>query len=151
PIASTPSSPTDPEAIARGAIAELRSWAGSAMVTQSLIHQNPPFPSATGSLDLAIYGMDYSTIGVSPQPPVATGQAAIDAPVGVAYGPPWVAECAAHIRSTCPANFDANWVQHANQVTDSAGTWILLVPFLGSDGGRVAHFVPNFTIPAPVP
>ncbi len=45
--------------------------------------------------------------------------------IGFVYGPPWVAECAAHLRTDCPAGFDATWVQHPNSATvlqDPSGT-----------------------------
>ena len=146
-------SPTDAEAVARGAIAELRSWAGSAIV------RSGGQSSANGSLAVQVDGMDYATLGLNAQMPQATREAAIAAAFGFVFGPPWVAECAAHVRGICPPNFDTTWVQHASVASDTTGTssgstlvttdgiqvptWNLSVPFLSTDAGRVVNFAPT--------
>jgi hypothetical protein len=99
----------DPGNVARGGIAELRSWAGSTIVHAWPLSNGASFVVRVAGMS---YGNDFS---------VATG-AAPDAAVlgsfGFVYGPPWVAECAAHVRADCPSNFDNTYVQPATQFVD---------------------------------
>jgi hypothetical protein len=107
PVAGSDSG--DPRSVARGAIAELRNWAGSVTVQVS---------GTAAGLNVVMAGDDYSDFGLSgagdPNLPTVLTSA-----FGFVYGPPWVAECAAHIRKDCPQNFDANWVQHPSLAVDS--------------------------------
>jgi hypothetical protein len=98
----------DPEAVSRGAIAELRSWAGSVFVTTSPNMEeaqdaNGNWDVLVPGINVAISGMDLSDLGLSgPTDPNATST--IQNSFGLVYGPPWVAECAAGIRHGCPSN-----------------------------------------------
>ncbi len=136
--------PGDPEPVARGAIAELKSWAGSAIVhawTDS--SQNP-------GLLVRVSGYDYASLGLS-----STASSARDTALaqsfGFVYGPPWMAECAAHARTDC-ANFDPTSLQIPTKATDQGETYTqfgaldpvftLNVPFFPGDSGLATHFNP---------
>jgi hypothetical protein len=151
--AQTPSS-ADPSAVARGAIAELRTWAGSAIVHT---FNGGPEPNGLGTLGVRISGMDYADVGLTAGAPgVAT---ALENAFGFVVGPPWVAECAAHVRQDCPADFDTTWVQRATPgsmiVNDGQSgfadlpglygaqlpAWQFNVPYASGDPGLVSNFV----------
>jgi hypothetical protein len=116
--------PSDPEAVARGAIAELRSWAGSGFVSTTngtCVHLDPVTNTCTDpqtQFFSIVAGIDYSEFGVTADTNAMIRDAAVQTGLGLVYGPPWVAECAAHVRPDCPDGFDANWVQHPSTVTD---------------------------------
>ncbi len=98
----------DPESVALGAIAELRNWAGTVIVQSQGSGQN---------LTVGLAGEDYSVFGLTgASDPTLTKT--LEDQIGFVFGPAWVAECAAHISTNCPANFDANWVQHPTGATD---------------------------------
>lgn len=113
-----PSVAGDPHSVALGGLAELRSWAGVGIAkTNGSIGVNG---GSTGNLYVQLSGMDYSTLGVDP----STGPGGLVGAIGFVYGPPWVAECAAHISKACPAGFDTQFVQKpssASDVTSSTG------------------------------
>jgi hypothetical protein len=100
---------TGPDAVARGGIAELKSWAGS-----TLVHGWLTSPT---SMNVLVQGMSASDLGVDPSSFTAD---AVQNAFGFVYGAPWVAECATGVRSDCPANFNATYVQPASAVTDLA-------------------------------
>jgi hypothetical protein len=163
-IASTPVAQNDPgapQSVARGAIAELRNWAGSMLVQWY----------GTGTaLAVRISGEDFSDLGLS-GPDDPNFQTAIQSAFGFVYGPPWAAECAAHVRADCPDHFDpwtppnvppnanslAGWVQHPSNVTaDLTGNdnylygavppvFTLMVPYYASDPNRSTKFLPPQT------
>jgi hypothetical protein len=176
-IASTPvagSDAGDPQSVAKGAIAELRSWAGSMMV-QSFVQYNQ-----AGMLAVRISGEDFADLGLA-GPSDPTLQDTVESAFGFVYGPPWMAECAAHVRADCPAGFDpwtpasgpsnpnrlSGWVQHPTAVAvdapDATGlvdvnylygavppVFTLTVPYASSDTGISANFnPPNTTFDPP--
>jgi hypothetical protein len=142
----------DPESVALGGMAEVRSWAGSIMVHAW------GADSASNGLTVQIAGDDYSDLGLSASTPMALRQPAIAAAYGFVYGPPWAAECAAHVRTDCPTNFDTTWVQHATSVVDNEDlnppvdytdidgvitpVFTLSVPYNAGNAGIVANFNP---------
>jgi hypothetical protein len=97
------SDPGDPESVARGGVAEQRSWAGAAVV-------HAWGDTASQSMAVRIAGYDYSNLGLAAGLSQQTRQQAIADAFGFVYGPPWMAECAAHVRSDCGENFDATYV-----------------------------------------
>ncbi len=165
-IASTPvagSDPGDPQSVARGAIAELRNWAGS-MLVQSYGASSGP------GLAVRISGEDFADFGLSGASDPNL-QSAIESSFGFVYGPPWMAECAAQARQDCPANFDpwtpsgggtsqlAGWVQHPTAVSVDAPdstrlvddnylygavppVFTLSIPYYLTDAGRSLNFNP---------
>jgi hypothetical protein len=90
---------TDLDRLARTALTESRAWTGAAHVHASVDLVNSP-----NSLTLKILGVDAADFGVN---------AATDVPnqLSLVYGPPWVAECAARLRDTCPENFAALYMK----------------------------------------
>jgi hypothetical protein len=155
PVASTTGTdPSDPEPVALGGVAEMRAWAGSV-----LVHA---YASPSGSLAVRISGEDYADFGLS-GPTDANASSALKASFAFVYGPPWQAECAAHLRSDCPLGFEdpvSGYVQHPTDVcVDSAAcdpdyfdtqgqvppVFVLTVPYWQSDP-RVTHFLPPQTV-----
>ncbi len=114
-LATDATSGADP--VARGAIAELKSWAGSTLVQA--------WPTSTSAMTVVVEGMAPSDLGTATLTP-----SSVQSAFGFVYGPAWVAECAAHVRSDCPANFDAQYVQQATSAID-LGTPGIDVPPLG--------------------
>jgi hypothetical protein len=118
-IAATPVAGTDsgdPESVARGAVAELRAWAGSMLVQAS-------GNLLSGNVTVTISGANYSDFGLTGSETAAVKQTAIMNAFGFVYGPPWVAECAAQIRTDCPTGFNdpvSGWVQKATAASDQA-------------------------------
>ncbi|HEY2510268.1 MAG TPA: hypothetical protein VGI39_05410, partial [Polyangiaceae bacterium] len=128
---------TDPANVAKGGIAELRSWAGAAIVhawPQSLNDGT----NTTNSFVVRVGGLSYARdFGMAPGDPLTAVQNAF----AFVYGPPWVAECAAGVRPDCPSGFTANYVQTGTatdvtaQYASSAGVldnvFTLNVPITG--------------------
>lgn len=106
----------DPESVARAGVAELQSWAGSI-----LVHAGSSTP---GNISVRVSGERYSDFGLTGSESTTAIEAAIKPAFGFVYGPPWVAECAAGIRTDCPSNFSA-WIQTPTAVSldipDSTG------------------------------
>src|SRR5260370_13361778 len=118
------------------------------------------------SLKVVIDGMDYADLGMAPATARPDREKALTDAFGFVYGPPWVAECAARVRTDCPTQpndptyFARTWVQHANSASDSADDtsgvvssqyqgagallpiWTLSVPLDAGDPLRVANFKP---------
>jgi hypothetical protein len=127
---SSTGSPDDPEPVARGAIAELKSWAGSALVVSN--------PVGTTTIEIATTGLDYSTLGIGPGlqgSATAAEDQAIASAIGFVWGPPWAAECAAHVSGSCPQNFDATWVAHPAPFLTANLPHIDITPTLGDTAG----------------
>ncbi len=102
----------DPTNVAKGGIAELRSWAGS-----TIVHA---WPWETGATDqvtsfvVRVGGIspdDFGMADTSDLTPVLNAFTFV-------YGPPWVAECAAGVRPDCPTEFASLYEQSATQVAD---------------------------------
>ncbi len=90
------------ETVARGAMAELSSWAGNGNIVTTVGGAQQPSKSLTftfSDVDIAAFGAQAPT----------DGAVAANALFGVAYGPPWVGECATGARTDCPADFQANY------------------------------------------
>ena len=110
-VASVPNAPSTTEPaladalnVAKGGIAELRTWAGATTV--------PTWPVATGatptSFVVRVGGMSYARdFGMHD----ATDMSPVSNAFVFVYGPPWVAECAAGLRADCPALFAAQYEQ----------------------------------------
>ncbi len=142
--------PNQPEAISRGGIAELRSWAGGTLVTSWVEGPISPGPGAppVPNLAITISGMDYSALGLSgPTDPNAT--ATLQGAFGVVYGPPWKAECAAHMRKDCPPNFSTTQVQTPAFVAQTATATNPLVASGAASGLLGPTF--SFTLPYQFP
>ena len=118
---------TDPANVARGGIAELRTWAGSTIVHAWPTGISGPTagPSATDappitSFTVRVGGMSYANdFFIASGAPITSVQNAF----GFVYGPPWVAECAAGVRPNCPTNFAQNYIQMAIGVTDVTSSY----------------------------
>ena len=98
----------DPVNVAKGGIAELRSWAGA-----TIVHAWPQGSTSDGtwtSFVARVSGMSYAhDFGLAnPGDGTTVSQA-----FGFVYGPPWMAECAAGVRADCPSGlqFVQNYVQ----------------------------------------
>ena len=119
--ASPVTSNTDPVNVAKGGIAELRTWAGA-----TIVHAWPQGTSgAWQSVAVRVSGMSYAgDFGFAPAgaAPTATQLQALANTFGFVYGPPWMAECAAGVRSDCPANFVQTYVATGTQNTGATGT-----------------------------
>jgi hypothetical protein len=136
----------DPEAVARGALAELSSWAGSA-----LVHVTPVLTSGhVSAMTVRMSGYPYSHFGIPANATAATVGQVVPGAIGFVYGPPWVAECAIHARTNCPPNFDTAWVQHP-----TSGSVVVLddginAPTAGNDfTGLYGAATPVFTMNVP--
>ena len=108
-------SSTNPEAVARGGIAEIRSWAGS-----TIVHATPTpsgTTSAATSVVVDVAGMSNPDLGLAPAISLTSGTTSILGLFGFVYGPPWVAECAAGVRADCPANFATTYIRSATSVS----------------------------------
>jgi hypothetical protein len=119
-LATSPTAGADP--VARGAIAELKSWAGSTMVhawpTLSVTQQGANSPPAITTLNVLVEGMVPSDLGISSGSPTSSQ---LESAFGFVYGPPWMAECAAGVRTDCPAAFSQSVVS-ATSATDLSVT-----------------------------
>ena len=111
---TTTAANNSPEAVARGGIAEMRAWAGS-----TIVHAVSSTGTIGGTLTVEVSGMSNSDLGLAPGAPLTVNAAS--SIFGFVYGPPWAAECAAHVTSNCPAGFDASYVQPPTGVTPVAG------------------------------
>ncbi|HEY2512518.1 MAG TPA: hypothetical protein VGI39_16740, partial [Polyangiaceae bacterium] len=146
---------TDATGVASGGLAELRSWAGSVLAHSWIANVN-----GTDVIQVRLSGVPYADLGLNPGLDPAVRQATITNTFGFVYGAPWVAECAAHVRPGCPATFDADYIQPAVAVDDSAsppptpgltadgtlGSVVLLtVPFTASGAQPPQYYEPQVT------
>lgn len=89
------------------AAAELRTWAGHGRV----VLRASGTPMDTIGLFL---------VGFNPEDFAVSTNGAIADEIVLVHGPPWVADCAARIRTSCPENFDDQYLlRHANAVVHS--------------------------------
>jgi hypothetical protein len=130
----------DPESVARSGMAELRSWAGSAMFVATAPATTSDAPSA---LTVSVAGYDYADFGTSASASAAIRAEAVRDALLFVYGPPWVAECAAKLRTDCPANFEASYVVTASAVSESADASDLAL----TDGALAPRFDMTLTLP----
>jgi hypothetical protein len=111
-VASFTDPNSDPGAVARGGIAELRSWAGNTIVHAFASGFNPD--GTIPGFAVRVGGMSYANdFGITSPPYSAAAKA-----FGFVYGPPWVAECAAGVRADCPAKFAQTYVQVGSFLED---------------------------------
>jgi len=143
--------PGDPEPIARSGVAELRAWAGGATVLAQ------GFSGDSGSgVFVETSGIEFADVGLDPSMDAATRRTTMMGAFGFVYGPPWVAECAAHLRKDCPSNFDTQWVQHPIDANDSGTDTSLMtqfgaqtpimqlnLPYFAGDPNLVPNFAPT--------
>jgi hypothetical protein len=78
---------------AEAASAELRAWTGPTIL----------FWEGGGSFDFVLMGITADEV-------VAENKAAMAEQIVLVFGPPWVAECAANLRSSCPEDFWQDYV-----------------------------------------
>ena len=99
---------SDTIAVANGGVAELGAWGSTARV----------IGTAEDSEGLTL--IDIFTIGLEPEDFGVTNVADIDAndELVLVHGEPWVADCAARLRGSCPPNFEADYVAKPTSVTD---------------------------------
>jgi hypothetical protein len=108
----------NPETTARAGMAELRSWAGSAMFVAST--DTPP-GAALRSIHVAITGVDDEELALTRASTPSARTAAVRDAFRFVYGPAWLAECAAHVRAGCPADTEARAVK-ATTVAEQAAS-----------------------------
>jgi hypothetical protein len=106
----------DPEASARAGMAELRSWAGTAMFVATAA---APSDAAPSSFHVTVTGYDVGELGVAPAMEADQRNAALRDSLAFVYGPPWVAECAARLRHDCPESFESEYVVKPSAVEAS--------------------------------
>ncbi len=112
---------TDPGDVARGGIAELKTWAGA-----TIVHAWPrvaPLPApAPTSFVVRVGGMSYvDDFGLS-TPASGASLPSVAAAFGFVYGPPWVAECAAGVRPDCPTGFFTQYVETSTSANPVSAT-----------------------------
>ncbi|MCA9632882.1 MAG: hypothetical protein KC766_34755, partial [Myxococcales bacterium] len=130
--------------IAQAAVSEARAWTGPGKVIATSVEEREGngYPGA-----IWIY-----TLGFLPEDFAATSTTSMGEQILLAYGPPWVADCAAGIRKECPAGFVNDYVVQATSATVSALTPAekLLYGYDGTLGTFVfpgqsgTHFHPNY-------
>lgn len=96
------------EKLARSAMTEVRSWAGSARVYAG--SYRPPAGQIPGAFRVIVLGANPVDFG-------ATKPEDLPSRFSIVYGPPWVAECAARLRDACPPEFTTT---HMRRPTSSS-------------------------------
>ncbi|HMR73851.1 MAG TPA: hypothetical protein PKD61_02025, partial [Polyangiaceae bacterium] len=112
--------------VATAAAVEVRTWSGLGRIT--LVPQLDDSGAAT-HLTVWLVGFNPSDFGVS-------APADIPAQLGLVFGKPWVADCAAGLRASCPAGFDTDYVARPT----SSVVWSDLDPFALGLGQNWARF-----------
>ncbi len=114
---------------ANAAVAEVKAWAGSGWVKQPLFDGEECDPTLAGSgwrpdsLTTLVGGLDPTDVGLAPDASPQAMAGAIAESFGVVYGKPWVAECAAGIRSDCPADFESSHVTRPAVTVRATTDW----------------------------
>ncbi len=114
--------------VARGGAAEVATWTGPGRVVATGLGQG----TSPGEVDVFLDGFEPRDLAVD-----TTAQMKDE--IEIVYGEPWVADCAARIRTSCPADFVNQYVIHPTDAiiwTDSSYPWPRL---LGSDGTLVQY------------
>lgn len=134
---------TNPSDVAKGGIAELRSWAGN-----TIVHAWPVSSGGTqtvSSFNVRVAGMsyanDFNTNGFD--------KTAVMGAFAFVYGPPWMAECAAHVRADCPVNFLANPSQYVQFPNDANDLSMNFAP--GGASAKAGAFDNVFELVVPLP
>lgn len=102
--------------IARGGAVETRAWAGPARVFVDI----PVDATTPLGGDFWFAGFDPAELNVAKGLDDTTLTTQMISKIALVYGAPWVAECAIHARTDCPADFDRDYVVHAQP---SGGWW----------------------------
>jgi len=114
---------------ANAAVAEVKAWAGSGWVKQPLFDGEECDPTLAGSawrpgsLTTVVGGLDPTDVGLPPGASPQDMATGIAESFGVVYGKPWVAECAAGIRSDCPADIETSRVTRPEVTVQATTDW----------------------------
>ncbi len=126
------------------AVAEARGWTGPGRLIATSL-PDASNSNVPGSIWLF-------TLGFDPDDFATKTPAGIENQIVMVYGPPWVADCAAGLRSSCPADFEQQYVAHPTFASVAAmdnpnrrntgydgtgGTFIF-------EGGSAPNFLPAF-------
>jgi hypothetical protein len=88
------------------AAVEVRSWAGEGRITLGT-------DEASGEVNHFTVGL----IGFNPEDFAVTDASDIEDEIVLAYGPPWVGDCAARLRTSCPEDFDDDYLARPDSAT----------------------------------
>jgi hypothetical protein len=105
----------DPESVARSAMAELRSWAGTGLFVATAAATSG---TAVTSFNLSVTGYDGVELGATGDIGAQQRADIVKDELLFVYGAPWVAECAARLRKDCPADFASRYVVTASSAAE---------------------------------
>lgn len=109
--------PTDfdePSRLAEGAATEVRAWTGPGrMLADSLLDTGDP--PRVREINLLLMGFEREDFG-------ASEVSEMPDQIALVWGEPWVADCAARLRSNCPADFEATYVRKLKTVVAAQQT-----------------------------
>lgn len=127
-------------AVAQAGAAEARIWSGAALQVFTQ-------PNATGSAPTLIW---INGLGFTPEDwgvgwgPVAEPYSEMIGKIVLVWGEPWVADCAAGLRTACPDRFDYLYVAHpTGSSAGHVGEWEG-AHYYGADGSYTAFSYDNF-------
>jgi len=89
--------------IANGAAAEIRAWAGPGRVAVTATARSGN-PNLVGRTYVYLVGLQPKDLGAATTDEMADN-------IALVYGEPWVADCAVRLRTTCPDNFESDYVE----------------------------------------
>jgi hypothetical protein len=104
----------EPSRLAEGAATEVRAWTGPGrMLANSKVDTGDP--PRVREINLLLFGFEKEDFG-------ASEVSEMPDQIALVWGEPWVADCAARLRSSCPPGFEANYVRKLKTVVSAVQT-----------------------------